>query len=312
MICGMKKYIIFTGKYSENSGGIICLHYLAHLINMQGGVAYLCPAFYNLEINKLSIKRSFLKALYGKFFDRLRKFRLNDDFDNKILRDLRSVKNNDDWIVIYPEITFGNPLGAKHVVRWLLHNPGEHTGCIYYGSGELHVKYHHGFFDFHFPGSTLSNNILNISYFPLHLYNDRGALMQRKGVAYCLRKGKNRKLVHDVDGSILIDGKSHEEVASIFKRVKTFISYDLYTAYSVFAALCGCESIVIPEDGVTKEEWFPTEEARFGIAYGFEDLRHMQDTRPLLIDKIKTDHEKNGERVLAFINESQKFFEDMG
>jgi hypothetical protein len=304
----MKKYIIFSHKYSDDSGGIICLHYLAHLINRQGGVAYICPAFYNLEINKLAIKRPFLKALYGKYFDRFRNFKVNNNFENKILADLESVKNNDDWIVIYPEITFGNPLGAKHVIRWLLHNPGEHTGKIYYASGELHVKYHHGFSDFHFPGATLSENTLNISYFPLHLYNDYEVTSARSGTAYCLRKGRGRVLVHDVENSILIDGMSHEETAAVLRRVKTFISYDLYTAYSVFAALCGCDSIVVPEEGVTKEKWFRLPEERYGVAYGFDDIDHMRDTRSLLIERIQRDHLKNEERVSAFINESQDFF----
>lgn len=306
----MKKYIIFTHKYSEDSGGIICLHYLAHLINLQGAVAYICPAFYNLEINKLSINRPFFKALYGKFFDRFRNFKVNKSFDNKILNDLKSIRNNDEWIVIYPEITFGNPLGAKHVIRWLLHNPGQHTGKIYYGPGELHVKYHHGFSDFYFPGATLSKNILNISYFPLDLYNDNELTLERSGTAYCLRKGRGRLLVHDVENSILIDGMSHEEVANVFRRVKRFISYDLYTAYSVFAALCGCDSIVVPEDGRTKEEWFRLPEDRYGIAYGFDDIDHMRDTRHLLIEKVKRDHLKNEERVAEFINESQTFFEE--
>lgn len=304
----MKKYVIFAPKYSENSGGTICLHYLAHLINQLGGDAYLCPAFYNLEINKLDILRPFLKSVYGKFFDKYRDFKINEAFENKILENIKVINGADDWIAIYPEITFGNPLGAKNVVRWLLHNPGHHTGKINYGRGELHVKYHHGFSDFHFPGSTLSPAVLNISYFPLHLYNQVGVSNSRAGIAYCLRKGSGRTLVHDVNGSILIDGMSHQQVSQIFKQVKTFISYDLYTAYSVFAALCGCDSIVIPENGINKEEWFRAPEGRYGVAYGFNDIDHMRKTRGLLIEKIKLDHELNEQRVSAFILESQKFF----
>ncbi len=304
----MKKYLIFSPKFDENNGGVICLHYLAHLINECGAEAYLTPIFQGFEINNLNFKRPFFKVLYSKLIDKFRKFKINDAFNANVIRDISRIKDSSEWIVVYPEITFGNPLGAKNVVRWLLHNPGFHSGTFYYGTGELHVKYHHGFSDFYYPGSKLSANILNISYFPLHLYNMDGVSPSRVGTAYCMRKGRNRKIQHDLNGSILIDGMSHAEVASILKRVKTFISYDLYTAYSVFASLCGCDSVIIPEDEISKEAWYPNPESRYGLAYGFEDLSNASETRHLLIEKVNRDHAKNKQRVADFIIESNEFF----
>jgi hypothetical protein len=304
----MKKYVIFTPKYSPTNGGVICLHYLAHLINQQGGEAYLCPIFENFEISKVTFKRPFLKTLYSKLVDGFRKFYVNESFNNKIIRDLSVVKNSDDWVVIYPEITFGNPLGGKHVVRWLLHNPGFHSKKVYYGPNELYFKYHHGFADFSYLNSVLSPNPLNLIYYPLHLYNMNDVAPVRSGTAYCLRKGRDRKIQHDLTDSILIDGMSHEEVAAIFKRVKTFISYDLYTAYSVFAALCGCDSIVLPKEGVTKENWYPNLNSRYGMAYGFDDLEFAANTRGLLVEKVQKDHEANATRVSVFIQETTVFF----
>lgn len=304
----MKKFLIFAPRYNENVGGVICLHYLAHLINKSGAEAYVAPIFNGFEFNKLKFKRPFFKVAYAAVVDRFRRFRTNPDFNLKVLEDIEVINGSDEWIVIYPEITFGNPLAAKNVVRWLLHNPGFHTGTFYYGVGELHVKYHHGFLDFNYPGSVLSKNILNISYFPLHLYNDKDASINRKGTAYCLRKGRGREIQHDLTDSVLIDDMSHAEVASVFKRVKVFVSYDLYTAYSVFAALCGCDSVVIPQEGLSKEEWQPNPESRYGQAYGFNDVLHASNTRHLLVEKVYRDHERNQEIVEDFIKEANDFF----
>lgn len=304
----MKKYLIFAPKYSESNGGVICLHYLSHLINQQGGEAYLCPIFENFEISKINFKRPFLKTLYSKVIDRFRAFYVNESFDNKILRNLSMINDSDDWIVIYPEITFGNPLRAKHVVRWLLHNPGFHTKKVYYGSNELYFKYHQGFADFKYLNSKLSPNVLHLIYYPLHFYNMSDVAPVRHGTAYCLRKGRDREIQHDLTDSVLIDGMSHAEIAKVFKRVKTFISYDPYTAYSVFAALCGCDSVVLPKVGVTKDAWYPNVESRYGMAYGFNDIEFASKTRPLLLDKVQKDHEANASRVSAFINETQTFF----
>lgn len=305
----MRKYLIFAPQYNENVGGIICLHYLAHLINESGGEAYVAPIFQGFEFNKLSFKRPLFKVLYSAFVGRFREFNTNPDFNTKIFEDFNVVNESDEWVVIYPEITFGNPLKAKNVVRWLLHNPGFHTGTFYYGAGELHVKYHHGFLDFHYPGATLSKNILNISYFPLHLYNDKDVVADRTGTAYCLRKGRDREIQHDLTDSILIDNMSHAEVAAVLKRVKVFISYDLYTAYSVFAALCGCDSIVVPQSELSKEEWYPNPESRYGLAYGFNDVTHASATRQLLVEKVYRDHEENLDIVVNFTKEVNNFFD---
>ena len=40
----MKKFIIFAPSYSENVGGIICLHKLCSLLNQSGYEAYLHPS----------------------------------------------------------------------------------------------------------------------------------------------------------------------------------------------------------------------------------------------------------------------------
>ena len=49
--------------------------------------------------------------------------------------------------------------------------------------------------------------------------------------------------------------------------------------YSRYAALCGCIPIVVPIEGVSKQEWHPEKELRYGIAYGSGDVEWALQTR---------------------------------
>lgn len=68
-------------------------------------------------------------------------------------------------------------------------------------------------------------------------------------------------------------------MAAVFNQCEQFISYDYSTVYTLYAALCGSDSIVVPQDGITAERWldaFP-----FGVTYGFEDLKRARETRAM-------------------------------
>lgn len=204
----------------------------------------------------------------------------NPQFNTPVVdfKTAKAIASEPNTIVIYPEVAAGNPLSAKHVVRWLLHDPGFHTKLVAYGPGELYFRFGAETQDIHIPGSTLSEQLLTIVHTPFEYYNQEGLSKIRSGTAYFIGKGKNR--IHDQHpkDAALIDGKSHAEISTIFKKVDQFISYDLRTSYSHFAALCGCTSIVIPEEGVEEAQWLPNTQTRVGIAYGFDRIEHARDT----------------------------------
>lgn len=282
------KYIVYAPAYNENVGGVIALHRLCHLINECGGEAYMHPFIPSFDLHHHNAAEL---GLYAKAIHEAANpanYRLNEAFKTPALQPRDNFVPSDDCIVVYPEIVFGNPLRARNVVRWLLHNPGFHTGKIYYGPGEVYYKYaNFAITDFRFPGSEMANPILRIQYTPIELYReDAGApAHERAGTAYCMRKGKARAPVHDTATSILIDGKSHAETAAILKSVEQFICYDPYTHYSYFAALAGCDSVVVPLDNVTKEQWKPNVEDRYGLAYGFGDIEFARATRHLALER---------------------------
>jgi hypothetical protein len=71
-----------------------------------------------------------------------------------------------------------------------------------------------------------------------------------------------------------------EQLNDLFNRVRYFISFDQATHYSIMASLSGCTSIVIPIDGLDKEQWIdqmPT--YKYGIAYGFDDIQWADQSR---------------------------------
>lgn len=290
-------FIIYAYRYHDDSGGIVVLHKLCHLLNQNGYKAFLWPN-YKPIFDENNIVKSIFQFL--KYFRKSihRKFTTNKLWNTPIAssKDLK----NDNSVVIYAEIVDGNPLKAKNVVRWLLHKPGFHTGSVNYDKNELIFFYLKSYVD------NLKNvNMKNELYIPNNreeTYFDK-KLDNRKGSCYILRKGKNRQIVHDLNNSILIDGKSHQEIAKIFNETKMCISYDMYTMYSVYAAMCNCVSIVVPEEGVSEEEWLPDPKTRYGIAYGFDRTEESKNTRQKLLARINEESETLNASLTHFVNE---------
>ena len=196
-------------------------------------------------------------------------------------------------------------VGGRHVVRWLLHRPGFHTGVIDYGPDDLFFAYQPVFNDS--AVTRGQSNVLTITYVLDRIYRqvNFGA---RSGSCTILRKGKGRPMVHDLAGSIVVDDLSHEEIARVFNAVEVCWSYDLYTMYAVYAALCGCKVITVPEPGVPKEVWQPVPELRYGIAYGADDLAEAERTRPLLAAYFQGKQAENAARVREFADHSRRYF----
>lgn len=298
------RYIVFAPSYTPDAGGIIVLHKLCHLINSAGFDAFIYPWFPQFKINKKDCSDLLMLArnIVGSMF---RKYKTNLSFNTPLFAG--DIEDSD--IVIYPEIVFGNPLKAKHVVRWLLNKPGHFTGDIYYGPHELYFKFDHGLVDdFCFYNSKLSDVLLNVWHVPCEIYNESGVSLNRAGTAYSIRKGTNKPHDCHPDDAILIDGMSHESIAEVFKKVKQFISYDTYSAYSTFAVMCGCESIVVPDEGKSKHEWYPDVVKRYGLAYGFDDLDFARNTRKLKLEHISSMEKSNTASVISFINETMDYF----
>lgn len=304
----MKKFIIYAPPYDENSGGSIALHKICHLLNSSGREAFIYPYLPTFEIcvsniNNIDYYRNQIYSNINSSYN----FVTNKNFITPVIFPNAEDVASEDMIVIYPEITAGNPLKAKNVVRWMLHTPGFHTGEIHFGNNELY--FFHGENNrngFCHPFSHISNVMLDIMHIPTDLY--AGSSNNKKGIAYCIRKNKNPNFIHDLDGSICIDGKSHLEISKIFAQCKTFISYDPYTLYSTLAVISGCESIVAPQNNLTINDVYPDLSFMNGIAYGFEDLNRAKSTINLLFSRINSIEQNNNLKIINFLKEVDDFF----
>ena len=309
----VRNFLIYAPPFTHEYGGIVALHKLCDVINRAGGRAFIHPYLDLIEVNALNIDQALDHCEAQRaFYDDVvaaKKFPVKAEFITPVTHVFNDLEYGDDWIIVYPEITSGNPLRAKNIVRWLLHNPGFHTGRINYGPNELYFRYSNAFDEFRFPGSRTSESFLKIEHWDFGLFNSEGAAASRFGSAYCVRKGWTKPIQHDLTYSILIDGRDLEEIARIFKKVKVFYSYDTRTAFSHLAVLCGCDSVVIPDSGVPESEWASEgEELYSGIAYGIENLDKARMTAPRLKPYLLGAEQRTVQSVVSFMKEADEFF----
>ena len=271
----MINFIIWSPEYTDSSGGIMALHLLARDLANEG---------HNVLITtQTTIKGSLAKTL----------------------PDCPVPFDPERTMAIYPEIVSGNPFeaNAKYVTRWLLNTPGVIGGDGKYGDTDLVYKY----WDyFKAPDESKVKGYLRTMDAKLDLYIDRG--QDRSGECYIVKKGGNKNLDKHSPHAVNIDiFKGDEYLADLFNEKETFISYDAMTFHSVQAALCGCLSIIIPDKGVTKEEYFEkTPHHRYGIAYGMDDIQHAKETQRLLRGVIQGVEDECKTLVRSYINECYK------
>ncbi len=190
-------------------------------------------------------------------------------------------------IAIYPEVVNGNPLNARHVVRWLLNTPGAvvgHDGIRgdgVYGHDDL-ICHYADRFAVNYPQSEL---LFTFDLFPQWIHNEERESRWRQGDICVVRKGRNKKKeerILDARELLLFDCQPYF-FGWYARRAEHFYSYDTATWLSVQAVLCGCKSTVIPDDGVSAEQWRESHWLfKHGIGYGLDD-DYGDETR----DKVK-------------------------
>ena len=210
-------------------------------------------------------------------------------------------------VVIYPEIFSDNPLGARHVIRWILRAPTdesttEHSlikGNVFY--------YREKFVEN--QAAADRHRRLQTPYYPLHMLTPRHLPRVRK---YCYIRHKNTG-ADPVDlgaDAVCLDGLGVSEVMKVLRESEYFVSYDTETGYTRLATICGAIPVVMPKDGVPKDVWRPMEQERLGIAYGLDDqeIEWAVQTRDQELAFIRSLGEAARQDVRSFVDEVARIY----
>lgn len=294
-------FVIYAPPYDENSGGSLVLYKLYALLRELGYSAYLQPFVSNAAAGPYVLGSWYdPRALF--YMHRLRLYyRMKSPYPLRFVSQIQLK----DAVVVYPEVVDGNPVGARKVVRWLLHQPGFHTKVINYGTDDLFF-----YFDRQFDSPAFNSypdNQLRVLESFSHVYSQKN-FGPRTGACYLVRKGIDRTLDYHPADAEQLDGKSHAEMAEAFNKYKYFYSYDLHTMYSRFAAVCGCKSIVVPEKRLDIDQWRPNPSSQYGVAYGFDDLPRAEATRPMLLELMAESENESRRSVDFFVRRCQQHF----
>ncbi len=291
--------------------GPVVLHLLSRILTEYGYDAKVFRLRTDYPIGRPGYRRDFL-CHYLHFIGKKSK-QILDNQEGSVkgcrLTDWPYV--DDDTIVVYPEIVFGNPLAAKHVVRWFLNInrfKGEYNGEQPHGKDDLFICYQDVFNDYQL---NPSGREVTLHYYNYDVYK-RWNYGHREGNCFLVRKGRNRTdLPSEVPG-IIIDNLSEEEKVKVFNKCKYFYSFDTQTAYLYMAAICGCLPIAIPEPGKTREDYQGKKTKCWGVAYGTseEEIEFARTTYKEMVAYLKSWDIRNPENVRKFLAYCKEHFQE--
>lgn len=192
-------------------------------------------------------------------------------------------------IMVYPEVTNGNPLGGDVVARYLLNTPGFLLGGKEYGEEDIMFAFTKGLL---LPGMP-EKNVMFLQPIDLKVFKLPDNPNTRISGKICYYQGRSGT---GIDKSILpadaIEITSTypatwEGLVEIFQTSEFFYS-SATTALSAEAALCGCIGVVIPGKGAPLN--FSIEETGgYGVAWGTseQEIERARRTLPLLKESLE-------------------------
>jgi hypothetical protein len=255
-------FVIYAPPFQENSGGIVVLH--------------------KLKDTLVSLGKECSLVVFGQSVD------------------------VEDAVVVYPEIVSGNPLKAKKVVRWVLNTPGKIGSSTESTWGQDDIVF---LFSDNFTCTKQHAGVLRVMDFRFDLFHNKRL---DRDIDCCVlfykqssvRNEDVEKISNSNKTLLRLDDYISDltSVSIILNRCRKFYSFDTNSYYNVAAALCGCDTIIIPSDSKSKEDWIKNEPCyKYGISYGFEDSSPLVDS-DVVVDHLKNLESENLISVKQFID----------
>ncbi len=205
---------------------------------------------------------------------------------------------NDDDVVVYPEIVTGNPLGAKHVVRWLLYYWGRYRNTGRYPHTDLVYGYTKRVAEHYGTEKILFMPSVDTTEFILPSEGTK-----RSGACFYAHKYRMfyRQTPQNHGIEITNPGQSRADVVKLLQTSEVFYAYE-DTALINEAVLCGCPAVCVP----TKSYWvfLADHEFKAGIAWGEDNLEQALSTIKLAPYEYSYAQDMFKEQLTEFISET--------
>lgn len=230
------KWLIYAPGYTSMSGGIAALHSLCDRLNRIGESARLAP---------MHDQQTALRPGWHTSWD--------------------TDEPTPETIVVYPEITDGNPLGGKRVVRWIMNRPG-YVGdaATGYGPDDMLVAFT--------AAIGMDGPVLHLP------TTDPGVFHQGHGprTGAALWIGKNTAPATTIEHRPVVEITRSWPVpqsayADLLRSVEVLFSCDSLSAVNLEATLCGTPVLLFPDRLWSKAD-LARSECWLGVGWVGDDL----------------------------------------
>lgn len=213
-------YLVIAPDYRESSQGIQVMHQLCHLINQQGGKAWMVGCEVNPQLNTPRLEEQHWREI---------------------------IHSGQPYIAVYPEVNSGNPLAAPVCVRYMLNREGViMKNRLEEGPDDLFFWYRKEFAE-----KAVNPQILRIESFDLDLFCDDNPDKDRD-LLYLNRVPESAVdfslLPPDIQILSMRNPLSLPELAAVLKRTRVLYSYES-SGTCALAILCGSPVVALTAPG---------------------------------------------------------------